>query len=311
MLFIINQSLQTGVFPSSFKKAVITPLLKKPSLDCIFKNYRPISNLSFISKVLEKVVAAQLTSHLTEHHLLETFQSAYRQHHSTETALLRVQNDILCALDSQCTVLLLLIDLSAAFDTVDHQILLQRLETCFGLSGNVLHWFTSYLNCRQQCVSLKNVKSETQGLLWGVPQGSVLGPILFSLYVSPLAAVIRKHLVNYHMYADDVQIYISFKPDTSSPAIEALQNCVSDIRQWMYSNKLKLNDGKTDVILFGRKSQVSLLPLDCVSVGDCNIKFSTSARNLGILMDRELTMRNQVNSVCQSTFYYLKKISRI
>ena len=120
MLHIISQSLQTGDFPSSFKEAIVTPLLKKPSLECIFKNYRPISNLPFISKVLEKVVATQFTDHLTEHHLLETFQSAYRQYHSTETALLRVQNDILCALDNQCTVLLLLIDLSAAFDTVDH-----------------------------------------------------------------------------------------------------------------------------------------------------------------------------------------------
>ena len=149
MTSIINDSLKTGVFPSSYKSAIVTPLLKKHSLDPNdLKNYRPVSNLSFMSKLLEKVVASQLMPHLNRYNLFSNFQSAYRPGHSTETALLKVVNDLLLAMDEGKLSVLVLLDLSAAFDTIDHDILLHRLQHVFGIQGTVLSWFRSYLTKR-------------------------------------------------------------------------------------------------------------------------------------------------------------------
>lgn len=176
---IINESLTTGEFPTSFKTALVRPLLKKATLDPEnLRNYRPVSNLAFISKTLEKIVAAQLTSHMKTNGLYEMHQSAYRCYHSPETALVKVQNDLLRALDDGCGVFLVLLDLSAAFDTLDHDILLGRLENSLGLSGAALQWMNSYLRGRSQTIIIDGVKSHSADLQYGVPQGSVLGPIL-------------------------------------------------------------------------------------------------------------------------------------
>ena len=187
---VMNISLSSGHFPPIFKSAIVRPLLKKPSLDqnCL-KNYRPVSNLSFLSKVLEKIVLSQLLDHLTHNHLLNPHQSTYRQSHSTETALLRIVNDILLGLDNDKVALLAPSDMSAAFDTIDHSILLSRLQTSFGISDTVLSWFQSYLLDRSQTVCVKGASSKPSVLSFGVPQGSVLGPILFVLYASPVSDV--------------------------------------------------------------------------------------------------------------------------
>mgnify|MGYP000509554728 CR=1 FL=1 len=173
------------------KEALISPLLKKSSLEPIFKNFRPVSNLSFVSKLVEKVVASQLKKHMMENNLLQKYQSAYRPGHSTETALMKVQNDILCAVDKQRVVLLVLLDLSAAFDTVDHCILLKRLSSSIGISGTALSWLTSYLQKRTQCVVINGVTSANSEMKYGVPQGSVLGPLLFTIYTKPLARILE------------------------------------------------------------------------------------------------------------------------
>ena len=191
---IVNLSLTTGIVPRYFKEAMVRPKLKKDSLDHqLFSHFRPISNLNLLSKVTEKAVACQLTDYLNATGLQEMFQSAYKVAHSTETALLKVQSDILNAIDKQESVLLLLLDLSAAFDTVDHVILLSRLNTRYGIKGNALHWFASYLKERRQFIQVENTRSSSVELQWGVPQGSVLGPILYTLYTAPLGDIIRKH----------------------------------------------------------------------------------------------------------------------
>ena len=158
---IINHSLQFGVVPDCYKKAIVTPLLKKQNLDREnLKNYRPVSNLPFLSKILEKVVLKQLKNHLAINNLIEPFQSAYREHHSTETALLRIVNDILISCDGGEVSILTLLDLSAAFDTIDHSILCDRLSSNVGISGNVLSWFRSYLTDRSQSVCINGKSSD-------------------------------------------------------------------------------------------------------------------------------------------------------
>ena len=155
------------MIPKSLKTAHIRPLLKKTGLDSdILKNYRPVSNLTFISKVIEKVISGRLNEHLINNSLFDPLQSAYRDKHSTETALFKVQNDILSALDAGSSAILLMLDLSAAFDTIDHNILLSRLCNVYGITGNALDWFRSYLTGRIQHVVIEDCISRSGAGLW-------------------------------------------------------------------------------------------------------------------------------------------------
>ena len=231
---IINTSLTTGVFPADLKKAIVRPLLKKHNLDHNnLSNYRPVSNIPFMSKLLEKVALLQLNSHLISNELYSTFQSAYRANRSTETALLRILHDLLLATDSGQVSLLTLLDLSAAFDTIDHSILLSRLHETFGISNKALSWFESYLSGRTQTVSVNGILSSPTSLDCGVPQGSVLGPVLFSLYTTPLADIIRRHNINHHCYADDTQLYNSETPQNINSILQITSECFLDIQSWM------------------------------------------------------------------------------
>ena len=256
---IINTSLRDGIVPESFKRALVKPLLKKPSLELLEKNYRPVSNLSYISKLVECVVAAQLVSHIESQGMMEAHQSAYCPSHSTETALLKVKTDIIQALDNQEVACLILLDLSAAFDTIDHDILLNRLKSRFVVNGVALGWLMSYLKDRTQVVEIgvplsgDNISEYTK-IQWGIPQGSVLGPILFTIYTVPIGDICRKHHVAFHLYADDTQIYLSFRPSTPSfkqECIAKIEKCIDEIGTWMTQNLLKLNNDKTEFILVG------------------------------------------------------------
>ncbi len=171
----------------------------KPKLDpSELANYRPISNLPFMSIYFEKVVSAQLCSFLQKKYIYEEFQSGLRPRHNTETALLKITNDLLLASDQGCISLLVLLDLSAAFDTIDHDILIDRLQNYTGIQGQALRWFRSYLSDRYHFVCLNGVLSHLSPVKYGVPQGSVLGPLLFSLYMLPLGNIIRKHGISFH-----------------------------------------------------------------------------------------------------------------
>ena len=169
---LVNISLSTGEFPSNLKCAIVQPLLKKHSLDSeILKNYRTVSNLSFASKVIEKVIAAPLIDHMTANSLMDPYLSAYRKGHSTEAVLVQVDNGIVSAVDKGFGVCLILLDLSTAFDTVNHNIVLTFLKDYIGLKGQALDLLISYLTGRTQCVSIKGVLNELRELAFGVPQG--------------------------------------------------------------------------------------------------------------------------------------------
>uniref|UniRef100_A0A3B5PWV6 Reverse transcriptase domain-containing protein n=1 Tax=Xiphophorus maculatus TaxID=8083 RepID=A0A3B5PWV6_XIPMA len=251
VLAIINSSLSSGVVPASFKHAVVQPLLKKPGLDqTVLANYRPISKLPFLSKVLEKLVYCQLKQFLDYNGILEVFQSGFKTLHSTESALIRVFNDILLACDSGNHVVLILLDLTAAFDTVDHGILISRLHHVVGIGGTVLKWFRSYLEERTISVKIGDSESSAASMPYGVPQGSILGPLLFSLYLLPLGSVLRKHGISFHCYADDCQIYLPLK-QKDVHSIKHLLACLGDIKAWLALNFLNFNENKTEVMVFG------------------------------------------------------------
>ena len=238
---------------------------------------------------------------------MDQYQSAYRKGHSTETALVRVHNDILRAVDKGLGVCLILLDLSAAFDTVDHTILLTFLKEHIGLDGQALDLLKSYLTGRTQCVSVDGVLSELSELTYGVPQGSVLGPIEFCIYTIPLGAILNHYKVNYHIYADDTQIYCSFEIDSLDEVLNSISDCISDIRSWMITNKLKINDDKTEFLLITSPHKTITRPIK-ISIGQKVILPSLSCKSLGVMFDKHLQMSTQVKSIYQSTHFHIRNI---
>ena len=310
---IINTSLTSGVFPSIFKQAVVRPLLKKSSLDPNdLNNYRPVSNLSFFSKILEKVVLSQILTHINSNRLISQSQSAYRPGYSTETALLKVTNDLLTAMDNNDVSILTLLDLSAAFDTIDHEILLSRLQNTFGFEGTVLSWFRSYLTGRRQYVSINGKKSLATDVPYGVPQGSVLGPILFILYTQPLSHVISQHPVSHMLYADDTQLYRSSSIADINSSLQKMEHCINDARSWMLSNKLLMNDKKTEAIIVGSKRLLKsdILPSSIMS-NRTSVLFSKTIRNLGVTFDQYLSLHQHTLNICRASYIELRRISSI
>ncbi|XP_067045506.1 uncharacterized protein [Acropora muricata] len=311
---MVNLSLRTGYFANAWKTTVVHPLLKKPGLDLLFKNFRPIRNLQFVSKLTERAVANQIQSLMFKNNLFPQLQSAYRSHHSTETALLKVKNDLLMIMDKGHVSLLVLLDLSAAFDTVDHKILLKTLQMKLGVCGSALSWFKSYLEGRSQRICIKETLSQSFDLQWGVPQGSCLGPLLFTIYSIDLFSLWESHLPTTHAYADDTQLYLSFSLTVGTgelDAVTAIENCIQDIRQWMCVRKLMLNDDKTEFLLVGTRKQLTKVSIDGVRVGDYNISLSPSVRNLGTWFDPHYQIALHIIKTCSSAFYYLHNIRHI
>ena len=194
------------------------------------KNYRPISNLSFMSKVVERIVVRQLPEYFTANSLLPKFQSGFRRHHSTESALLRVLSDIFSATDKGEVSLLALLDVSAAFDTVDHSILLDRLSISYGLSGSAFDWMQSFVVGRTQTVHFGGSISRRAQVRSGIAQGSVLGPILYILYTADVQKLVESFGFRVHLYADDTQFHDSCK-STDAAELAARAICASS-RPW-------------------------------------------------------------------------------
>ena len=250
-------------------------------------------------------------NHLSSQDLLPELQSAYRAFHSTETAILKVTMDILQELDAGKVSVLLLLDLTAAFDTVDHAILLERLKTSYGISDSALLWFTSYLDHRTQFVRCANSSTLPSLITCGVPQGSVLGPILFVLYVADLVRIAQKYDLQAHLYADDTQVYGSCWPAATQLLQQRVTQCVAEMTSWLRSNRLQLNAAKTEVIWFASNRQQHSLPTTGVRIGEFELQPSSSVRNLGIYLDNTLSMKVHVANTVSSCFAALRLIRSI
>jgi hypothetical protein len=309
-----NASFKQHVMPTAHKMATVHPLLKKPTLDSSeLSSFRPISNLSFVSKTLERLVNRRFTEHTDKHHLLPDTQSAYRQHYSTETALVKMHNDIVAAIDQGNVGALVLLDLSSAFDTVDHNLLTDILRRRFGIVGDALSWMTSYLENRSQQISVGSKLSTITELSCGVPQGSVLGPKQFLAYTEDLVDIFDKHDVSHHGYADDSQGFAQSDPNDTSTIISSLQATVRDVSSWCSSRRLQLNEHKTELIWFGTSANLSKL-----SLTDMRLQLDGSiidpahvVRDLGVFFDSELSMRDHVSRIARSCFYQLRRIRPI
>lgn len=303
---MFNASLSTGNVPSLFRNAVVTPLIKKQGLDTDMpQNYRPVSSLPVLSKLLERAVFCQLQAHVDACKLLPPQQSAYRRGHSTETALVKVYSDLVQALDEGHQAVLALLDMTAAFDTVDHSILLQRLSHTFRINNSALDWFTSYLSDRSQSVRLRGEQSPFLPVLHGVPQGSVLGPLLFILYTADIGNIAEKHGLSSHFYADDSQLYVTCRRGDESMCAQRVSTCIDAIAEWMASNRLMLNPTKTDLLWCstrGHPDGVLLTP------GGVSVEPSRLVRNLGVTLDEELTLATHVNLLVGRCYGQLRSI---
>ena len=312
ILPLVNLSLSTGDM-SGLKESTISPILKKAGLDKESNpNYRPLMNLQFVSKLIEKVVAKQLEAHMTQNNLHSSSQHGYKKNHSTETLLLEVVDQTLIGFEKNTATVVILLDMSAAFDTVDLKKLLNILEHRIGLKGTALKWFRSFLFDREQKVQINGFTSELLATLFGVPQGSVLGPILFNIYVSSLSNVINEVQMFSSSYADDtnarIKLSLQFQCYNIAIRIPAI---LKEIQRWMNLYFLKLNPDKTEIMLLCPPNQKSVPKILGVEIDGKCIRFGGVVKLLGLHIDTYLDFDYHVNQLTSSCIFHLKNISKI
>ena len=294
---LVNQSLTTGTFPDKFKIAKIIPLIKKPNIFNI-DNFRPISLLASISKIIEKCVCNQVYSYFEANKHFNGSQYGYRKIHSTETACLELVDKLMKNLDKGETPIGFFLDLSKAFDTLDHNILLNKLHH-YGVKGIELQWFHSYLSNRTQYVEIDGIKSQQKEIRTGVPQGSILGPLLFIIYMNDINNVSSKFEAI--LYADDTSLSAVLKTFGSRNSGEISNNINKDLAlfcNWLKANKLSLNIKKTKYMIF-RYSQrpVNSLPKLKLEIDGHNLERVTTFEFLGITINETLTWKNHIHKV--------------
>lgn len=303
---IINYSFELSQIPSQWKCALVKPIPKKGAPTCL-KDLRPISLLSTLLKIAESALLQQLNIFISQANILPTVQSGFRTHFSTTTVLSSLIDDVLkgCC-DSKVTSLTLL-DMSKAFDAVNFKLLLAKLKY-YGLSENCVTWLENYLLNRSQVVSCHGSISKPLTIKSGVPQGSVLGPVLFSIYTADFPKYLQH--CQLHMYADDFQIYYSFNPVSEHNAPEKINSDLERSREWTCKNCLSLNLAKTISITLGTPNKIRAINSDLnLHIGGTTISSARVVKSLGLHIDNQLKFTDHINKICQTTFNGFKLIS--
>lgn len=301
---LVNLSITHSFFPTDWKHAIVIPIFKSGDRHVV-SNYRPISLLPVISKVAEKVVINQLTDHINSCNPgLNPVQFGFRKLHSTETAVLHLTEQIRSVLDKGGVVGAVFLDLSKAFDTVNHDVLGSKLNS-FNLSSNTLAWISSYLSNRRQCVKIKGMCSSFLGCTTGVPQGSVLGPLLFSLYINDLPQ--HCHGVEVQLYADDTVLYTH--ATSAQQAAIKLTNALVGVAEWLDQSCLTLNIGKTKGMFFS-KTKLNILDVNICFKGE-QIETVTEFKYLGVLLDSNLTFKKHIKKMTKIIKYNLANFRQI
>ena len=310
---LVNLSLETGSI-DCLKSSAVLPTIKE--LDDlmdkdVFKNYRPVSNLLLLEKLTERVVALRLEKQMIDNDLHCDEENGYKGNHSTEFLMIKVVNDLLINCDEKKPTILLLLDLSAAFDTVDQEKLLDILNKEIGIEGIALKWFRSFLTDRTQRVKINDEYSEFVVLHYGVAQGSVLGPPLFNIYIRSLYPFIKPLLYEIFGFADDHQLMKAFVPALQVQAIDDIENCLNMITSWMNEFFLCLNAGKTKILVIYPPSMRESIILRGTFINNVCIRFVQSAKNLGIILDETLSFDEQVQRVVSACIGVIRKIAEI
>lgn len=304
---IYNSVLTSSIFPASWKTAKVIPI-PKISNPKGPNDYRPISILSYLSKGLERIIAEQLQQHFAHNNLLSTWQSGFRSCRGTTTPLLDVTETLRQSLDNNNIGIMVLLDFSKAFDTVNHNILLHKLVTDFGLSSSSSRLISNYLNGRSQYVAQEGDNSDVAPLVRGVPQGSVLGPLLFTIYINDLPSRFRH--ARCHLYADDVQLVATGSPQDGPSLINNLNDDLTRAHQWALDNGLILNPSKSTAMFFSRK-QIIQPSWPCLLLDNTPIDFSPSAKNLGVWFDERLRWDVHIKKLCGSVFGSVSRLRKI
>ncbi len=290
ILYLCNMSFSTGIFPKHLKIAKVLPLYKSGD-GKLFKNHRPISVLPVISKILEKIMYNRLSEFCKSNNIISDAQYGFRRGKSTETALTTFSNDVLAAFDNRLFTISVFLDLAKAFDTVNHSILLEKLKH-YGIRNNTYTWFESYLQDRKQYVEYRQSKSSELTLSIGVPQGSILGPLLFNLYVNDF--VNSNALFKTILFADDTTLYASH--NNLNTLVQSVNNELYNVYCWMNANKLTLNIDKTKYIIHHRKKSVPP-HIDSIKIGNSVIMEEQNVKFLGVVVDRHLTWQSHIQNL--------------
>lgn len=302
---IINACILRAEFPSMWKVAKIIPVPKTTN-PTGYNEIRPISILPTFSKILEKILNQQLQVHLSQHKVLPENQSGFRRDHSCTSALLKITDDIFDACDNGLITVLILLDYSKAFDTLDHSLLTSMFKY-IGMSQRASDMISSYLSNRSQAVHYNGRTSNYLNTNKGVPQGSILGPKLFSIYTSNFPANFLS--CNQHYFADDTQIYLSFKPDESEQAVAAINYDLERVYQFSTSHCLRLNNNKSVGIVFGSAARREIFLRDfahMITIDNSSIEFKETVKNLGLHIDQNLRFGGHVAKCLQKSYLNLK-----
>lgn len=309
LCLIFNNSMTNGIYPTIWKDAQLIPLPKKPNPKS-FTEYRPISILPFLSKVLERLVHSQISKYLSSHDLLNPFQSGFRPGHSTVSTLVKITDDIRLSMDNRNLTILTLLDFSNAFNTVDFDILLAILRS-INISPTVLDWFHSYLFGRRQRIRLEEKFSSWCDAIAGVPQGGVLSPLLFAIFINSIS---NNFSSSYHLYADDLQIYSKAPLDQLSGAVDLINADLNCITTWCRQFGLKINHSKTQVMIVGSSqliSKVDLSTIPSIHFDGVPIPYSTSLKNLGLTIDHCLSWAPQLQVTSRKLYATAGALKRL